>query len=194
MARRFTTAKLTMVSLLSGFAFLMQYLNFPLPLFPAFLKVDFSEVPALVAGLLFGPWMGVLVELIKNLLHYLFTGSEAGLPIGELSNFLAGSIFVVITVWIARRMTGLKGIITGLVAATVTMAVIMSVANYWVILPAYAFLINWTIEGPEKVALVLYGIGPFNLVKGFLIALVFVPLYIRLKPRLQQLSGIERVA
>lgn len=194
MARRFTATKLTTVSLLSGFAFIMQYLNFPLPPFPAFLKVDFSEVPALIAGLLFGPWTGVLVAFIKNLLHYVFTGSEAGLPIGEMANFLAGSVFVVITVWIARRITGLKGLVTGLVVATTTMAVVMSVANYWVILPAYAFLINWTVEGPEKMALVLYGIGPFNLVKGLLIALVFVPLYIRLKPRLQSLAGVGRVA
>ncbi|PTM59623.1 ECF transporter S component [Desmospora activa] len=193
MAKRFTTAKLTMVSLLSCFAFLMQYLDFPLPPFPAFLRVDFSEVPALVAGLLFGPWMGVLVEFIKNLLHFIFTGSEAGLPIGEMSNFVAGSIFVVLTVWIARRISGLKGLISGLIVATAVMAVVMSIANYWVVLPAYAFLINWTVEGPEKTALVLYGIGPFNLIKGLLIALVFLPLYLRLKPRLQQMSGVERV-
>lgn len=185
MAGKLSTRKLTMISLLSGFAFLIQYLNFPVPPFPAFLKVDFSELPALVAGLMFGPLAGVTVEFVKNLLHFAFTGSESGVPIGQMANFLAGSVFVLITVWTARKIPGTKGLIAGLGVATLVTAVLMSIVNYWVILPAYAFLINWTVEGPEKTALVLYGIGPFNLLKGLIVALVFVPLYRRLKPRLK---------
>ncbi|MFD1396684.1 ECF transporter S component [Kroppenstedtia eburnea] len=185
MAGKLSTRKLTMISLLSGFAFLIQYLNFPVPPFPAFLKVDFSELPALVAGLMFGPLAGVTVEFVKNLLHFAFTGSESGVPIGQMANFLAGSVFVLITVWTARKIPGTKGLIAGLGVATLVTAILMSIVNYWVILPAYAFLINWTVEGPEKTALVLYGIGPFNLLKGLIVALVFVPLYRRLKPRLK---------
>lgn len=185
MAGKLSTRKLTMISLLSGFAFLIQYLNFPVPPFPAFLKVDFSELPALVAGLMFGPLAGVTVEFVKNLLHFAFTGSESGVPVGQMANFLAGSVFVLITVWTARKIPGTKGLIAGLGVATLVTAVLMSIVNYWVILPAYAFLINWTVEGPEKTALVLYGIGPFNLLKGLIVALVFVPLYRRLKPRLK---------
>ncbi|MFC4076836.1 ECF transporter S component [Salinithrix halophila] len=185
MAKTSSTAKLTTVSLLACFAFIMQSLNFPLPPFPAFLRVDFSELPAIAAGLLFGPLTGVLVEFIKNLLHFLFTGSESGIPIGQMSNFLAGGTFVLITSMLARKIPGVKGLVIGFTTATFSMAVLMSVANYLVILPAYAFLINWTIEGPEKTALVLYGIGPFNLVKGALVALVFLPLYYRLKPKLR---------
>lgn len=177
--------KLTTISLLSGFAFLIQYLNFPVPPFPPFLKVDFSELPALVAGLMFGPLAGVTVEFMKNALHFAFTGSESGVPIGHMSNFLAGSTFVVITVWVVRKFRGTKGLVVGMVVATLVTAVLMSIANYWVILPAYGILIDWTVEGPEKTALVLYGIGPFNLVKGLIVALVFVPLYRRLQPRLK---------
>ncbi|SMO63265.1 ECF transporter S component [Melghirimyces algeriensis] len=185
MTKKRSTKKLTMLSLLSGIAFFMQYLNFPLPPFPTFLKVDFSELPALVAGLMFSPLAGVSVEFLKNLLHFIFTGSESGLPIGQMSNFLAGSTFVLITVWITRNISGTKGLIVGMGTATLTVAILMSIANYWVFLPAYAFLINWAVEGPEKTALVLYGIAPFNLVKGMIVALVFLPLYRRLKPRLQ---------
>lgn len=178
--------KLVVISLLSAVAFIMQYLDFPLPAFPSFLKVDFSDVPALVAGFIFGPWIAVLVQLIKNGLHFIFTGSEAGIPIGEMTNFVAGSIFVVCTVLIARQISGLKGLLAGLLTGTLVMAAVLSVLNYYVILPAYAFLINWTVEGPEKTALVLYGIAPFNVIKGLLIAFVFLPLYVRLKPKLEQ--------
>lgn len=178
--------KPVMVSLLSAIAFIMQYLDFPLPPFPSFLKIDFSEVPALVAGFMFGPWIGVLVQFLKNGLHFIFTGSESGIPIGEMSNFVAGSIFVVCTVIIARRISGIRGLISGLLAGTLIMAVVLSVLNYYILFPAYAFLINWTVEGPEKTAVVLYGIAPFNVVKGLLITLVFVPLYLRLKPKIER--------
>ncbi|MGF7086302.1 riboflavin transporter FmnP [Kroppenstedtia sanguinis] len=184
MTGKLSTRKLTMISLLSGFAFLIQYLNFPIPPFPAFLKVDFSELPALMAGLMLGPWAGVTVEFVKNLLHFAFTGSESGVPIGQMANFLTGSLFVLITVWTARKIRDTKGLVIGLAIAAPVTAILMSLANYWVILPAYAFLINWTVEGPEKTALVLYAIGPFNLLKGLIVALVFVPLYRRIQPRL----------
>ncbi|MFD1425413.1 ECF transporter S component [Kroppenstedtia sanguinis] len=185
MTGKLSTRKLTMISLLSGFAFLIQYLNFPIPPFPAFLKVDFSELPALMAGLMLGPWAGVTVEFVKNLLHFAFTGSESGVPIGQMANFLTGSLFVLITVWTARKIRDTKGLVIGLAIAAPVTAILMSLANYWVILPAYAFLINWTVEGPEKTALVLYAIGPFNLLKGLIVALVFVPLYRRIQPRLK---------
>ena len=133
-----------------------------------------------------GPWTGVFVQLLKNGLHFLFTGSEAGIPIGEMANFIAGSIFVVCTVLIARRLSGLKGIIFGLVTGTVVMSGVLTILNYFVIFPAYAFLINWTVAGPEKTAIVFYGIAPFNIIKGLLVALVFVPLYLRLKPKIER--------
>lgn len=179
--------KLVIVSLLSAVAFIMQYLDFPLPPFPAFLKIDFSDVPALIAGFMLGPWFGVLVQCLKNGLHYIFTGSEAGIPIGEMSNFIAGSIFVVCTVLAARRLAGVRGIVAGLAVGTLVMSLTLSVLNYFILFPAYAFLINWTVQGPEKTAIVLYGIAPFNVVKGLLIALIFVPLYMRLKPKLEQM-------
>lgn len=178
------TSQLTMVALLSSIAFVIQYLDFPIPPFPTFLKVDFSEVPALFAGLMFGPWAGVIVQLLKNTLHYLFTGSEAGIPINQIANFIAGSIFVLLTVGLSRKISGPKGLLIGLSVATMVMALLMAVANYLIILPAYAYLINWTVQGPEKTALVLYGIAPFNLVKGLLIGVAFLPLYYRLKPKL----------
>lgn len=177
--------KLVVVSLLSAVALILQYLDFPLPPFPSFLKIDFSDVPALVAGFMYGPWFGVLVQFLKNGLHLIFPGTQTA-AIGELTNFIAGSTFVLCTVLIARRLTGLKGLISGLAVGTMVMAVLLSVLNYYVLFPVYAFFINWTVAGPEKTAIVLYGVAPFNVVKGALISLVFAPLYLRLKPKIEQ--------
>lgn len=40
-----------------------------------------------------GPMAGVLVQLVKNLLNLLIEGSMTG-GVGELSNFLVGSVLV----------------------------------------------------------------------------------------------------
>ena len=53
----------------------LMLLNFPLPPFPNFLFIDFSDIPALIAALIFGPVAGILVEFFKNGLDYIMTGS-----------------------------------------------------------------------------------------------------------------------
>ncbi|MDV2687584.1 ECF transporter S component, partial [Alkalihalophilus lindianensis] len=49
------------IGMLSSIAYLLMLLNFPLPLFPNFLLVDFSDIPGLIATLIFGPVAGILV-------------------------------------------------------------------------------------------------------------------------------------
>lgn len=185
-----TTKRLTMlvfISLLSAMSFILQLLDFPLPPFPNFLKIDFSEVPALVAALTYGPIAGIAVEFLKNLLHFLFQGSETGvIPVGHIANFVAGSIFVVIASGIARKVKGIKGLIYGLALASLAMAITLGVANYFVLLPVYSYLLNWTIEGTAKLHMVLFGITPFNIIKGILIAVLFIPIYQMLKPHLRE--------
>ena len=54
----------------SSIAYLLMMLDFPFPGLPPFLKIDFSDVPALIAAIIFGPVAGIIVEAIKNILHY----------------------------------------------------------------------------------------------------------------------------
>jgi riboflavin transporter FmnP len=176
--------KLVVLSLLTGIALLMEYLNFPLPLFPTILKLDFSEVPALIGAFLFGPLSGVMIELLKNALHFLLYGSETGIPLGQIANFLAGSLFIVTTVTLSRRIKGIKGMVIGTTVATILMTILLTVANYYVLFPLYSYLIHWTVTGAAKNALIFYGVLPFNLIKGILIAVIFIPLYQKLLPSL----------
>jgi riboflavin transporter len=187
MQRSQALTKMIFLSLMAGIAFILQKLEFPLPGFPTFLKIDFSEVPALIAGLLYGPLAGVLVEFFKNFLHFLFSGSETGIiPVGQLSNFLAGSVFVAVTSIIARKVGELKGLIYGLATATVISAVVMTSANWYVFFPLYSKLIHWTVTGSQKFALIMFGIAPFNLLKGVLVTAIFIPLYLKLQPHLKR--------
>ncbi len=71
--------------MLSGLAFVLQYLEFPIPIMPFFIRFDFSDLPALIGAFAYGPLAGVIVEFIKNLLHCTVTQS---FTVGELSNFI----------------------------------------------------------------------------------------------------------
>ena len=67
--------RLVSISMLSSIAFILMMLSFPiLGAFP-YLKIDFSDIPALLAVILYGPGAGIAVEAIKNVLNYFIAGS-----------------------------------------------------------------------------------------------------------------------
>ena len=82
---------MTVTAMLSAVAFILMFLDFSVPFMPPFIKMDLSELPALIGSFAMGPLCGVLICLIKNVLH-LFITTTGG--VGELSNFLLGAAFV----------------------------------------------------------------------------------------------------
>jgi riboflavin transporter FmnP len=168
---------LVTIGMLSTIAYLLMLLNFPLPLLPSFLFIDFSDIPAMIATLIFGPIAGILVELFKNVLNYFMTGSQTGIPVGHIANFLAGISFILPTYYLYNRIKTRKGMTLALIFGTLTMAVIMSILNYYFILPAYTALLNF----PDMRNLVLPAILPFNILKGGIMSFIFMLLFIRMQ-------------
>lgn len=62
------TRKLTATAVLAAAAYLLAFLEIPVPLTPAFARMDLSDLPALIGAFAFGPVTGVMIELVKNLL------------------------------------------------------------------------------------------------------------------------------
>ena len=83
---------ITMTALLSAMAYVLAFVEFPVPLSPSFARMDLSDFPALIGAFAFGPLSGLLIELVKNTLQ-LMTTSTGG--IGEIANFLTGASYVV---------------------------------------------------------------------------------------------------
>lgn len=171
-------------ALLSALALIFMYLDFPLPLFPSFLKLDISDLPALVASFFYGPGTGVLVELVKNILHLTVT-TTAG--VGELGNFLVGAAFVAPAGVLYRRDRTKAGARRGLVAGTIFLALAGGAANYFILLPFYSKIIPMeqiiamsAAAIPaihDTLSLVLFGVVPFNLFKGTIVSLLTLQLY-----------------
>ncbi|TCN23005.1 ECF transporter S component [Mesobacillus foraminis] len=179
--KKLNVKALVSIGMLSSIAYVLMLLNFPLPVFPNFLMVDFSDIPALVAALIFGPVAGILVEFIKNILDYFMTGSATGVPVGHIANFVAGILFVLPAYYIYNKMRSKKGMVFALVTATATMAILMSILNYYVIMPAYTIFLNMpAMASPDLRQMIVTGILPFNLIKGLMITVVFMLLFTRM--------------
>lgn len=187
--------KMIKISLLSVMAFVLMFLEFPLPVFPNFLQIDLSDLPALLGGFALGPVSGILIELFKNVLHVMFKGTSTGF-VGEFANFMVGSIFVVTAGIIYKMRKSKKTAILGLVAGTVVMSLCASVLNYTMLLPLYAKIFKAPIEAFVAMGttinsniktikdLVLLSILPFNLLKGVVVSVVTIPIYKKVSPML----------
>ena len=104
--------KLIKISLLSVMAFLLMYIELPIPIFPEFLKIDISDLPALLGAFALGPIAGVIIELFKNILHGMLAGKTAF--VGELANFLVGSCLVLVSGYIYKARKSKGGAIVAL--------------------------------------------------------------------------------
>ena len=167
------------IAMLSSISFVFMLLNFPLPGFQPFLQIDFSDVPALIAAITMGPVAGILVELFKNILDWIFSGTPTGVPVGHMANFATGILFILPVYYIYKKIPTIKGLSIGLVAGTVIMSVGMSLLNYVAFLPMYSYFLGWgTFDMKEMIVL---GILPFNLIKGIMLMVIVIILFRTMK-------------
>lgn len=169
--------RLIIVGMLSAIAFILMFIKFPLPFLPPYLTVDFSDVPALLATFTFGPLAGILVELIKNILNFLFNISD---PIGPIANFLAGISLLLTSYWIYYKRQTTHSLIVGLVLGVIMMTIVLSILNYFVLLPLYGIIMNLSDIKNNLKIIITAGIIPFNIIKGVIVSIIFILLYGRL--------------
>lgn len=171
-----------LIAILGSIGTILMQFNFPLPALPAFLKIDFGEIPAVIAVMTMGPVGGIAVEFIKNVMHWFLSGSPTGVPVGEIANFTTGILFIMPIYFIYNRFRTNKGLAAGLIAGTVAMAVGMSVLNYVLFLPMYTYFLNMpAMSGPELYSMIVLGILPFNFIKGFMLMAVTMLLFNSMK-------------
>jgi riboflavin transporter FmnP len=185
---------ITVTGVLSAVAFLLQLIEIPLPmLMPTFIKFDFSDLPALIGSFALGPVCGIVIELIKNVLHALLATGSFG--VGELSNFVLGAVFVGVAGCIYRRSRSKKGALIASLAGAIVMAVISFPSNLFIVYPVYyQFMPEETIlaayqtilPGMKSVAqsLLVFNV-PFTFVKGILDVAITFAVYKKISPILK---------
>lgn len=184
--------ELTVTAMLAAVATVLMFLDFSLPMFiPGFVKMDISELPALLASFSLGPVYGAVVCLIKNLFNLIFHGSTGG--IGELCNFLLGASFVVCAGFLYKKNKSRKSAIIASLVGAAVMALISVPVNYFISYPVYAKLfggidailaayqaLNPNVNGLLQ-CLILFNL-PFTFVKGLLDSALCFVIYKPLSP------------
>ena len=129
------THKMTVTAMLSAAAAVLMFIDFPLPIMPSFIKLDVSELPALLASFSLGPVYGVVVCLIKNLINLTRTSTFG---VGEVCNFLLGAVFVFAAGLAYQKLKNRKGALIGSLIGAVAMALLSFPINYYIVYPFYA--------------------------------------------------------
>lgn len=189
------TRKLTFTAMFGAIAAVLMVLEFPLPfLIPSFVKMDFSELPALIAGFAYGPVSGIAVCLIKNVVKLIIGSHTSG--VGELCNFLLGVCFILPSSLIYKKMKSRKGALIGAAVGAVLMAVLSLPINYFISYPIYmqfmpleAIISSYQdiIPGVNGLisCLIIFNM-PFTLMKGVLDAILCFIIYKRISPVLHK--------
>ncbi|SFC32244.1 ECF transporter S component [Clostridium uliginosum] len=166
------TNKLIKISLLSAIALILRYIEFPIiPIFP-WLQMDLSDVPALLGTFGFGPLVGVLIELIKNILIVIIKGTGSGF-VGEVANFLVGASLVLPAGLVYHRNKSKKTAILGMFLGGVCIEIAGIIANVYFLLPAYGM----HMESADLLKYIVWGLLPFNGIKAIMVSILTYILY-----------------
>ena len=139
----FTTRIITRVAIfgaISAVLYIVPYLKFAVPFFPSFLEIHFDEIPATIAGFAYGPLVGFLVILVKTLIKLPFSST---LMVGELTDFIYGSMLVVISSMIYKKHRNIKGALLGFLIAILIQVVASGFITTYLILDFYIFMMGF---------------------------------------------------
>lgn len=189
----YSTKKMVIIGMFAALSYVLMFFRLPYRHL-GFLEFEFSDVPAAIATLAYGPAAGVIIELIKNLIKALTATTSSG--VGELANFIVSCAFVLPVGFLYKIRNNRRSVkensskasanlylIFIFTIGVITMAITGALINYFVVVPLYAKLFG----GMEVVigaasanvpvikdlaGLILLGITPFNIVKGIMISVV----------------------
>lgn len=185
------------IGVLSAVATVLMLLDFPLWFAPSFYKLDFSEIPVLLGTFALGPSAGIAIEFIKILINFVLNGTDTG-GIGELGNFIVGCSFVLPAGYIYKYRKSFNTAIIGLLSGIISLAIVGSIMNYYVLLPVYAKIYGAPIQAfinmgnalnPAVINLktfILYVVAPFNVFKGIVVSSITLLIYKKISPVLHR--------
>ncbi len=183
---------ITVTAIMAALSFVLMLLEFATPLTPVFLKFDFSDLPAFITAFSLGPFWGVTVELLKNVMHLPFSHTSC---VGELANFIVGSCLVIPAGLIYQFVRSRKGALLGSLAGAFTAAVVSFPVNYFITYPFYSNFMsmdaiisayNTIIPVADTLpkALLIVNV-PFTFVKGIVCCAINFAIYKKISPLLK---------
>ena len=177
---RSRTRTIAQVAMLGAVAGVLMNLEFPIPfLAPSFYQLDFSEVPVMVGTFAMGPVAGILIELVKILVHLVTKGTMTA-GVGDVANFLFGCAYVVPAglIYRFRHKKSRVHAVAGMAVGTVLTAILAFG------MPIETFIqmgsaVHSSVNGLLTFALLI--IAPFNIFKYALTSLIVFVIYKKIR-------------
>lgn len=183
--------RVTIIGVCAAIAAVLHMLDFPLLfLAPEFYRLDFSELPVILAGFYLGPSAAVVCEAIKIVLKLVLKGTTTAF-VGDFANFAVGCSFVLPAVIIYHVRKTRVSAVVGLGVGTLVLTVFGSIFNAVYLLPKFAQLFGLPLETIVDMGsaingsihsvntLVLMAVAPLNFIKGFSVSVLTLLLYKR---------------
>jgi riboflavin transporter FmnP len=180
-------ARVGIFSAIAAILYVVPIFQIKLPFLPAFLSLHFDEVPAFIAGFAYGPLAGFAVLVIKTIIKLPFTET---LCVGELSDLIFSTAFVVPAAIIYQKKRNLKGVALGFALSTILQLIVSTVLNIYAMLPFYMFVMGFSYEAllsmcqaanPAITSLGwpygLFAILPLNLIKDAAVIVITFIVY-----------------
>lgn len=188
----FSTKNITRIAIMTALSYVLyMFVKFPIPaIFPVWLEIQISDVPALICGFMMGPVSGCLVTVFKILLKLPFSTS---LMVGELGDLLIGIAFVLPATLIYKFHKSRKGAVLGLLTGFLSSTAVAVLVNWLILVPWYVQLYfggSWDAIVSACSAIypamtvdnfyfwyLLVAVVPFNLLRGIVSAIVTFLVY-----------------
>lgn len=190
---KWSIQKLIYTAMLAAVAGVLMSLEFSVPMMPPFYKVDFSDVPSVIAVFLMGPVSGICVEVIKLLIKLITVGTNT-MYVGELANLIAAFLFVW-PLWFLYQKLGVnrKAAVEALLLSIVIRTACACFINANITLPLYAKAMSLPLDEVIRMVasvnpaikdlngFIILATIPFNVLKVGLNYIVGQLLFVRLR-------------
>lgn len=195
------TQKLTLTGIFAAIAAILMYVEIPLFFVPDFYKLDFSEIPVLIASFMMGPVAGVATEFLKIIIKLIIKPTSTAF-VGEFANFMMGCSFIIPASIIYWKKKTRKHAVAGMAVGTAVMTFVGCFMNAFILLPAYAYIYGGipvsvlidkgSVVNPaisNMTTFILLAVSPLNIIKGALVSILVFLIY---KPITRGIKAITK--
>lgn len=200
---KWSVKKLVTTAMLAAVAGVLMSLEFSIPFMPVFYKVDFSDVPTVIALFSMGPASAMCVEIIKILIKLITVGTNSNY-VGEFSN-LIGAFMFILPIWLISKKTetSKKGMFTALAVSGVIRIAWACFCNAFITLPMYAASMGISIDDVVRAVssanpaiqnlntFIIMATIPFNFIKIGLNYVIATAIFYRVAAAVPALRGAD---
>ncbi len=179
--------------MLAAIAGVLMSLEISMPMMPVFYKIDFSDVPTIIAVFMMGPFAGFCVEIIKILIKLITVGTNS-MFVGEFANLIGAFLFVFPISFIYKKLG--KNMRAAAVALVISIPIRVAMScfiNAFITLPMYAAAMGLPLDDIVRMVaavnpkiqnltgFIVMATIPFNIIKNTLNCLIGYALLARLR-------------